>query len=144
MGGLPWHFALVSETDPFNQYRNEQMKSSKTNDEDFFNDLGLADPEKHQIALTLRKEIKRLAKTSEERVMYGGVLYYLEDSFCGIFSYKNHITLEFSKGYRFEDEAGVLEGSGKFRRHIKFKHLSDIRDKRPAVYLEQAIALAKR
>ena len=74
----------------------------------------------------------------------GGVLYYLEDSFCGIFSYKNHITLEFSKGYQFEDEAGVLEGSGKFRRHIKFKHLSDIRDKRPAVYLEQAIALAKK
>ena len=120
------------------------MKSSKANVEDFFNDLGLADPEKHQIALTLREEIKRLAETSEERVMYGGVLYYLEDSFCGIFSYKNHITLEFSKGYQFEDEAGVLEGSGKFRRHIKLKHLSDIRDKRPAVYLEQAIALAKK
>ena len=119
------------------------MKPSKTNVEDFFNDLGLADPEKHQIALALRKEIKRLAKTSEERLMYGGVLYYLEDSFCGIFAYKNHITLEFSEGYRFEDEAGVLEGSGKFRRHIKFKQLSDIRDKRTAVYIEQAIALLK-
>ena len=33
------------------------MKSSKANVEDFFNDLRLADPEKHQIALTLRKEI---------------------------------------------------------------------------------------
>ena len=46
------------------------MKSSKANVEDFFNDLGLTDPEKHQIALALRKEIKRLAKTSEERLMY--------------------------------------------------------------------------
>lgn len=69
-----WAYVLEreSETDPFNQYRNEQMKSSKANVEDFFNDLGLADPEKHQIALTLRQEIKRLAETSEERVMYGG------------------------------------------------------------------------
>lgn len=117
------------------------MTSNKANVEDFFNDLGLTDPEKQQIALALRKEIKRLAKTAEERVMYGGVLYYREDSFCGIFSAKNHVTLEFSEGYRFEDEAGVLEGSGKFRRHIKFKQLSDIRDKQAAAYIEQAIAL---
>ncbi len=119
------------------------MTSRTKNVADFFDELGLTDPQKQQIALALRKEIKRLAEASEERIMYGGVLYYLDDAFCGIFSSKNHITLEFSEGYRFEDEAGILEGSGKFRRHIKFKQLSDIRDKHTAYYVEQAIALAE-
>ncbi|MCW5321148.1 DUF1801 domain-containing protein [Verminephrobacter aporrectodeae subsp. tuberculatae] len=117
------------------------MAASKSKVDDFFNDLGLTAPEKHQVAVALRKEIKRLAKAAEERMMYGGVLYYLEESFCGIFSYKTHVTLEFSEGYRFDDRAGVLEGAGKYRRHIKFKQVPDVRDKHAAAYIEQAIKL---
>lgn len=117
------------------------MPSKQSSVENFFDDLGLIDPEKQQIALALRKEIHKLAKTAEERMMYGGVLYYLKDSFCGIFSYKAHVSLEFSEGYRMQDPQWRLEGSGKFRRHLKFKHLADVKAKQPAAYIKQAIAL---
>ena len=82
-----------------------------------------------------------LAKTAEERIMYGGVLYYLGDSFCGIFAYKTHVSLEFSQGYKFDDHGQVLEGGGKYRRHLKFKRTADIQDKQAAFYIEQAIKL---
>lgn len=119
------------------------MTISNTKVDDFFSDLALSDPEKQRIAVALRTEIKRQAKTAEERVMYGGILYFLDQPFCGIFSYKSHVTLEFSNGYQFEDKAGVLEGSGKLRRHIKFKQASEIIDKHTALYIEQAIRLAQ-
>ncbi len=32
-------------------------------------------------------------------------------------------------------------GSGKFRRHLKFKQLADVKAKQPAAYIKQAIAL---
>lgn len=117
------------------------MSSKQSSVDNFFDDLGHIDPEKQQIALTLRQEILKLAMTAEERMMYGGVLYYLEDSFCGIFSYKSHVSLEFSEGYRLQDPERRLEGSGKFRRHLKFKQLADVKTKQPATYIKQAITL---
>jgi hypothetical protein len=117
------------------------MPSKEASVENFFDEIGLSDPENQQIALALRREIRKLAKTVEERMMYGGVLYYLEDSFCGIFSYKGHVSLEFSKGYKLKDPERRLEGSGKFRRHLKFQQLADVKAKQPATYIKQAIAL---
>ncbi|MBA2657116.1 MAG: DUF1801 domain-containing protein [Tatlockia sp.] len=109
--------------------------------ENFFDDLGFIDPQKQLIAVALRQEILKLAKSAEERIMYGGVLYYLEDSFCGIFSYKAHVSLEFGQGNMLKDPELHLEGSGKFRRHLKFKQLADVKAKQPAIYIKQAIVL---
>lgn len=106
--------------------------------EKFFKDL---DSEKQEIALALRQEIHKLAKGVEERMMYGGVLFYLNEAFCGIFSYKSHVSLEFGEGYKLKDPEGHLEGSGKFRRHLKFKEFSDVKTKQPAAYIKQALAL---
>ncbi len=117
------------------------MFSKQSSVENFFDDLGFIDPEKQQIALALRQEIQKLAKTVEERMMYGGVLYYLDDSFCGIFCYKAHVSLEFSQGHKLHDPKLHLEGSGKFRRHLKFKQLADVEAKQPKIYIKQAIDL---
>jgi hypothetical protein len=117
------------------------MSSKQSSVENFFADIGLIDLEIQQIALALRQEIHKLAKTVEERMMYGGVLYYLEDSFCGIFSYKAHVSLEFSEGHKLKDPEQRLEGSGKFRRHLKFNQLADVKAKQPGTYIKQAIAL---
>lgn len=117
------------------------VSSKQSSVDNFFLDLGLIDPEKQKIALALRQEIRKLAKTAEERMMYGGVLYYLEDAFCGIFSYKAHVSLEFGEGHKLHDIEGHLEGSGKFRRHLKFKQFDDLKTKQPAIYIKQAIAL---
>lgn len=44
----------------------------------------------------------------------------------GIFAYTNHVTLELSQGALLDDPDGVLEGKGKFRRHIKLSSVAEI------------------
>lgn len=115
------------------------MTKAKPTVEEFFYNLSLHDPDTYSIAVALRKLIKKLAKNPEERVMYGGILYYLHDGFCGIFPYKSHVSLEFGQGYLFEDKDNLLEGTGKFRRHLKFNDLKQIKDKQAGFYIQQAI-----
>lgn len=77
---------------------------------------------------------------------YGGLV--IESSpgrtatqFCGIFAYKKHVSLEFSNGAHLTDHEKVLEGEGKYRRHIKLRELSDIGEKRCKDYLLMACRL---
>lgn len=79
------------------------------------------------------------------RAMYGGTVFELEPDtpasrIGGVFASTNHVSLEFSKGASFDDRHGVLEGTGKLRRHIKLRALSDIDAKRCYHYLDLAIA----
>lgn len=58
----------------------------------------------------------------------------------GIFSYNEHVSLEFSEGASFDDPDGLLEGKGKNRRHLKFQTLKDVEDKDVRSFLKQAFA----
>lgn len=60
---------------------------------------------------------------------------------CGYFVYQHHVSLEFSRGAQLDDPDGILEGSGKLRRHIKLKDTSDIQVKRCSEFLEQVSKL---
>ena len=57
----------------------------------------------------------------------------------GIFTYKDHVSLEFSNGAALEDLGGHLEGSGKKRRHLKLKCVGDIAAKNAGAYLRQIL-----
>ena len=70
---------------------------------------------------------------------YGGILYTLkpeekEGQFCGVFKYENHVQLSFSNGNILTDDNGLLIGTGKYRRHINFKH-NDIINEAPIAAL---------
>jgi len=65
---------------------------------------------------------------------YGGRLFTLkpeekEGQFCGVFIYKAHVQISFSKGAHIKDENKLLSGSGKLRRHINFKTRDDMSSK---------------
>ena len=60
----------------------------------------------------------------------------------GIYSYKDHVSLEFSNGARLDDRNGVLEGSGKLRRHVKLYNKDDIEKKACRSLLGQAMGQA--
>ena len=67
--------------------------------------------------------------TSVEK--YGGTLFTLkpdekEGQFCGVFIYKQHVQLSFSKGAHLKDKNNLLSGSGKLRRHINLRSLTDV------------------
>jgi hypothetical protein len=77
---------------------------------------------------------------------YGGIIVeriagQAKTQCCGYFVYKNHISLEFSRGFLLEDAGGLLEGNGKQRRHVKLVNLREIESKQCRGFLEQVAKL---
>lgn len=81
---------------------------------------------------SLDKKIKNiildLYPTAKLSTKYGGTLFSTNKSehFCGVFSYKNHVSIEFPFGYKLNDPKNMLEGSGQYRRHLKLYPNEDI------------------
>lgn len=93
----------------------------------------------YQLVQEVRALVRDLVKTVSEEVKYGGILFSSDVLFAGVFAYKEHVTVEFGQGAKIQDTFGFLEGSGKFRRHIKLKVTSDIEDRRLADYVRLAL-----
>ena len=99
-----------------------------------------------EITRRLDELIDEIYPTAGRRSMYGGIVFEKEPGVhgtmvCGHFIYKAHVGLEFSQGNRLEDSGAELEGSGKYRRHLKLRSPADI-DKKPVrEFLLQAFAL---
>ena len=74
----------------------------------------------------------------DEEVKYGGILFAAPVPFCGIFVYKQHVSVEFSHGAKIVDPHGLLEGKGKGRRHVKLHTLEDLEKKYLTDYLRLA------
>lgn len=84
-----------------------------------------------EIAAAMRARIEALLPGIAETVKYGGTLYHPpggkpEDGVCGVFAYTAHVSLIFPRGVDLDDPAGLLQGKGKFRRHLKLTSLADI------------------
>ncbi|HEX2907014.1 MAG TPA: DUF1801 domain-containing protein [Phototrophicaceae bacterium] len=45
---------------------------------------------------------------------------------CTVMPYKDSVNLGFARGAELPDPAGLLQGTGKKARHVKFKQLEDI------------------
>lgn len=106
-------------------------------------DLELANPDRHVLVLAIRQAILAVAPDAAERVMYGGIMYSAPSPCCGVFAYAEHVSVEFGHGRELNDPHGVLEGQGKFRRHIKLRTPADIAAKHLADYIRQAIELER-
>ena len=113
-----------------------------TSVEQLLSDLALANPDRHALVLSVRAAIHAAVPQATERVMYGGIMVSAPTPFCGVFAYAEHVSLEFGRGCDLDDAHGVLEGQGKFRRHIKLRTAADIATKHLADYIRQAAALA--
>lgn len=50
----------------------------------------------------------------------------MKETKIGEVACKNHVSFEFKEGFKLQDSNSILEGTGKKRRHIKIKWLSDI------------------
>ncbi len=101
-------------------------------------DWQMVNPDLHAIANSARARILELADTVDEEVKYGGILFAAPEPFCGIFVYKQHVSVEFSHGAKIADPHGLLEGKGKGRRHLKLHTLEDIENKHLVDYLQLA------
>lgn len=112
--------------------KNEQVQQ-------FLEDIMMSDECKFDMLKKLREIVFKLCPEVNEKMMYGGIMFFLDDDFGGVFVRKNHISFEFSNGYQFNDPKKLLEGTGKFRRHLKIKSLTDIKNKEVDFFVKQAI-----
>lgn len=104
-------------------------------------DIRLLDAGRFELVQALRGVILDLDPSISEEVKYGGLLFSSGKPFCGVFSYTKHVSLEFGEGASLPDAFQVLEGAGRFRRHIKLVSVEDIGGKHVRDYLVLARGL---
>ncbi|MFZ3031746.1 MAG: DUF1801 domain-containing protein [Candidatus Moraniibacteriota bacterium] len=102
--------------------------------------------EAQAIVTELQRIVTEIAPKSVNKVMYGGMVYarsatQSKSLFCGIFVRKDYVTLELDGGPNLLDPAGVLEGVGKTRRHLKLHNFADIKEKKVKVFIKQAFGM---
>lgn len=107
-------------------------------------DIRLVSDEHHKIVQAVRSLAKKLVHPLTEEVKYGGILFSSDVQFGGVFAYKDHVTVEFSRGAGIEDTLGHLEGTGKLRRHLKLQSLGDIEARQLAHFVPLALDAARR
>ena len=98
-----------------------------------------------EITAAIDAIIAEVCPDAGRRPMYGGIVFERqpgvhETRVCGHLVYKNHVSLEFGNGYKFSDPESVLEGKGKFRRHIKLVSPDEIQSKFVREMIEQAFS----
>ncbi|WP_028451976.1 DUF1801 domain-containing protein [Chitinilyticum aquatile] len=106
-------------------------------------DLRLISEDSYALVEAVRDLVRATLPDISEEVKYGGILFSSGSvQFGGVFAYTQHVSVEFGAGAAISDPHGLLEGSGKGRRHIKLRTQDDIRAKRLAEYLPLALAAA--
>ena len=96
-------------------------KSKDPRTQEFIESVKFDDESKYRLLAKVRKLVFENYPKTSERIMYGGIIFTLNDDFGGVFVYKNHISFEFSYGFKLKDPKKVLDGNGKYRRHLKLK-----------------------
>jgi hypothetical protein len=91
----------------------------------------MTESEKRNLVELLDSLVMAVVPKSNKVAKYGGTLYTLkpeekESQFCGVFPYKAHVQLSFAKGNELDDPDDLLEGGGKFRRHLNFTRLDEV------------------
>jgi hypothetical protein len=112
-------------------------KSNDIKTQKFIESIEILDGTKHQILNKLREIVFTNYPKVKERIMYGGIIFSHVEDFGGIFVYANHVSIEFSNGYLFDDPKSLLEWKGKFRRHLKLRSLDDIETKKADHFVKQ-------
>ena len=116
------------------------MKKSKNEQvQKFLEDILMFDSEKFEILQKLREIVFSNYPKTNERIMYGGIMFSLEDDFGGLFVRKNHVSFEFVSGACMKDPDKILEGTGRFRRHLKIRSVADIKDKKVNFFVKQSL-----
>ena len=98
----------------------------------FIADLESAMPVNAKIIKGIRKIIFKIKPDLTETIMYGGLVYKDEKNpLYGLFSRKNHVTIEIGNGAFISDPYNVLEGKGnkEGRKHIKIESIEEIKIK---------------
>jgi len=114
-----------------------QKPQNKIHVQVFIDELRNIDSQQCSIFQKLRDIVFAVYPQVKERIIYGGIMFSFGKDIGGIFPYKKHISFEFGNGYKMKDPNGLLEGKGKFRRHLKLASITDIKTKEVLFFVKQ-------
>ena len=93
----------------------------------------------HDMVVRIRSLFLETCPGLTETVKYGGIVFLNKGELIGgIFVYREHVSVEFSQGASFADPDAVLEGKGKYRRHIKLHGLEEVETRQVADFIARA------
>jgi len=96
-------------------------------------------PRNQDVIRALRKFVKRVAPQLEESVKWGnGCWVRGKVPVAYVYSAPDHVQFGFFGGSALKDPSGLLQGEGKFVRHIKVRKRTDIDEKQFGALLRQA------
>ena len=96
-------------------------------------------PKNQAIIRALRKFVKRRAPKLQESVKWGNGCWVLgKVPVAYVYSAPDHVQFGFFGGSALKDPSGLLQGEGKFVRHVKVRKRSDIDEKEFGTLLRQA------
>ena len=107
-------------------------------------DLYLADqpPKNQKIIRALRRFVKRVAPKLEESVKWGNGCWLAgKDPVAYVYSDADWVQLGFIRGASLDDPKGLLEGQGRYVRHVKVRKVADIDERAFGALLRQAVKL---
>ncbi len=114
------------------------MKKSKNIQvQKFLEEMMMMDDQKYNILQALREIVLNIFPEVTERIIYWWIMFTLETDFWGIFSSKKHVSFEFTNWYLLQNPKKKLEWTWKFRRHLKIKSLSEVKEKDVDFYVKQ-------
>lgn len=106
----------------------------------FMQKLAQSDPEKADIVASVRSIYRDTQPAVEERCIYGGIGFFVGGELIGgVFAYRHHVTVEFSRKDNLSDPLKLLEGKGKSRRHLKLRQSADIAEKTVLAFVRQVL-----
>lgn len=96
------------------------------------------EPQK-SIGRSVRRIILAAGDGLHEGIKWGSPTFFGTRNVCNLICHKDHVNLQLFDGARLDDPEGVLEGTGKGMRHIKFHSEDDVR--RPLIerFVRQAM-----
>ncbi|MCD6217856.1 DUF1801 domain-containing protein [bacterium] len=98
-------------------------KSANEQVQNFLESILTFDDEKYNILQNLRKIVFRNHPNTDERIMYGRIMFSLNEV----------------NGIKMKDPKKHLEGTGKDHRHLKIRSLADIKDKEVDFFVKQTV-----
>ena len=98
-------------------------------------------PPARAVVQRLRAFVKKRAPQLDEQIKWGGVCWVGHGVVCYAHALQKHVDFGFFQGVRLKDPKRVLEGTGKFLRHVKVRASSEIREKEFSALLKQAVSV---
>ena len=97
--------------------------------------------EQHALVQTLDTVITKAVPTLAASLKWGNLTYHEKKNVCSLVSHQHHVNLQVWGGTHLHDPRGLLTGTGKDMRHIKFVTEADVDPKYITELVKQAARL---